>query len=672
MSKARNVLGVVSCKHQGSSMSVLGRFASIIGMFLIVLNVSAQPPAQGANKFLGNITTGGQIRNDFLQYWNQITGENEHKWGSIEGSRGNRNWNGGDRIANFANENGILWKFHTLVWGSQEPGWVRGSNDLTAVTDWMDAAQARYPDVPMIDVVNEAENGHAPASYKGALGGDGATGYDWIIKSFELARERWPKAILIYNDYNNCEYGTSVNWTYNLVKKMIEVGAPIDAIGCQAHDAFKISTSSLKANLDQLASLGLPIFITEYDIGESNDSRQKQIMEEQFTMMWNHPKIVGITYWGYIVGRTWRTGTGLMEQSGAERPALTWLKQYVKDNPNPPNDFPDLLSIGGGGSANPRLSFSSKGQGEVTSSSEETSFEKDTKVTLTAKASEGWVFDSWSGDATGKDNPLELTMDASKTIVAIFKTVDGKEDMVTNGTFSSGASGWSFNNWGGAGSGKVENGEYKITVETVSEEYFDIQAVQPGITLEKGKIYRLEFEAYASAARSLYVNMGMPESPYTSFFDGVADEKKIVDLTTAKQKYTIDFEMTEATYEDSRIEFSAALEKASVFIDNVSLFECADCTDAIAFAAKSPKPQHISISQKGLLVNININKMEKNGSLVTIYDMLGNVVRTENIKANSGLSQYSLHIGNIPRGYYIVAVRNGNMFKTSKIISMGK
>ena len=31
--------------------------------------------ADGGAKFLGNITTGGQIRSDFAQYWNQITTE---------------------------------------------------------------------------------------------------------------------------------------------------------------------------------------------------------------------------------------------------------------------------------------------------------------------------------------------------------------------------------------------------------------------------------------------------------------------------------------------------------------------------------------------------------------------------------------------------------------------
>lgn len=334
-------------KAQAKSLCIKPFNYMVIAAVVLSLHFhSSAQPAKDANKFLGNITTFNQVRSDFLKYWNQITGENESKWSSIEGSRNRMNWNGTDNIARFAEQNNIPWKFHTLIWGSQYPGWLNSlsqADQLKEITEWYDEVAARYPNVQMIDVVNEAYPSHAPAPYKNALGGDGATGFDWIIKSFQMARERWPHAILIYNDYNNIEYDNEVNWTVRLIEAMLKAKAPIDAIGCQAHDAYKIPTATVKRNIDKLAATGLPIFITEYDIGESNDANQKRIMEEQFTMFWNHPRIVGITYWGYIVGRTWRNGTGLLNDNGPERPALTWLVDFVKNNPNPPNDFPNLL-----------------------------------------------------------------------------------------------------------------------------------------------------------------------------------------------------------------------------------------------------------------------------------------------------------------------------------------
>ncbi len=306
----------------------------------------AQPPAAGATKFLGNITSRGQVRDDFGKYWNQITAENEHKWSSVEGTRDRMSWTGGDRVANYAKTAGIPWKYHTRCWGSQYPNWITGlsqSEQLAEVTELFDEAKKQYPDIPMIDVVNEAHPSHAPAPFKNALGGDGSTGYDWIIKAFQMARERWPNAILIYNDYNNIEYNNEVNWTVGLINKMKEVKAPIDGIGCQAHDAYKINTATVKSNIDKLAATGLPIFITEYDIGHSDDNQQLNSMKDQFTMFWNHPSVVGVTYWGYVVGQTWRTGTGLLSSSGTERPALTWLVDYVKKNPKPENRYPAIM-----------------------------------------------------------------------------------------------------------------------------------------------------------------------------------------------------------------------------------------------------------------------------------------------------------------------------------------
>lgn len=330
------------------------------GVLLVAVTLQAQP-AKGANKFLGNITTKGAVRSDFLKYWNQITGENECKWGSVEGTRDRMNWGGADAIAKFAKQNGIPWKFHTLVWGGQSPSWMNSlseADQLAEVTEWFDSAAARFPDVQMIDVVNEGHPNHAPAPYRACLGGNGTTGYDWIIKSFEMARARWPKAILIYNDYNNIEYNGEVTWTVGLINAMKTAKAPIDAIGCQAHDAYKIATATVKSNIDKLAATGLPIFITEYDIGYTDDAQQEKSIKDQFTMFWNHPKIVGVTYWGYVVGSTWRTGTGLLNTNGTERPSLTWLVDFVTKTPNPPNEYPNLINLGTG-TINGNLPFAS-------------------------------------------------------------------------------------------------------------------------------------------------------------------------------------------------------------------------------------------------------------------------------------------------------------------------
>jgi len=332
------------------SVKRLKQASSALMCVVVAAGISQAQIAKGANKFLGNITTNGQVRSDFGSMWNQITGENEHKWQSVEGTRDKMNWSGGDRIANYAKQAGIPWKFHTLIWGSQYPTWMNNlsqSEQLAEITEWFDEAKKQYPDCPMIDVVNEAyeANGgkHAPPPWKNALGGAGSTGFDYIVKAFKMARERWPKAILIYNDYNTLEWPNEINWIKSTIPKLRNAGAPIDAVGFQAHGLKGTSAATLKSRLDDIwNAIKLPMYITEYDIGETNDQAQLNNYKDHITTFWNHPKVVGITIWGYIYGSTWVNGTGLIN-NGKDRPAMTWLKDFISKNPNPPNDYATMI-----------------------------------------------------------------------------------------------------------------------------------------------------------------------------------------------------------------------------------------------------------------------------------------------------------------------------------------
>jgi endo-1,4-beta-xylanase len=92
-------------------------------------------------------------------------------------------------------------------------------------------------------------------------------------------------------------------------------------------------TSTVQMYLDRLASTGLPIYISEYDINLADDNQQRNVMQSQFTMFWNHSSVKGITLWGYVAGQTWLPNTGLMTSSGTMRPAMTWLMQFLSTQP---------------------------------------------------------------------------------------------------------------------------------------------------------------------------------------------------------------------------------------------------------------------------------------------------------------------------------------------------
>jgi len=58
--------------------------------------------------------------------------------------------------------------------------------------------------------------------------------------------------------------------------------------------------------------------------------------------------------------------------------------------------------------------------GSVTRDPDMTDYPHGTEVELTASADPGYHFTSWSGDASGTDNPVDITMDGNKTVTASF------------------------------------------------------------------------------------------------------------------------------------------------------------------------------------------------------------------------------------------------------------
>jgi GH35 family endo-1,4-beta-xylanase len=306
------------------------------GILTCPLEAGAQL-SDNPSKFLGNITTRGTVEAggglpQYYTLWNQITCENESKWASVEGTRGTFNWSGADRAFDYARQHDFTYKFHALVWGSQYPGWLEAltpKERFGAIINWFDHAKAQYDTLPMIDVVNEAIDNHQPGNpmMKESLGGGGKTGYDWLIKAFEMAYERWPGAILIYNDYNSLSW--DVDKYIDLVRTLRNAGAPIDAYGNQAHDVSTISAANLQKALDkQQEALKMPMFITELDIDVASDSQQKKQYETIFPLMWEADYCAGVTLWGYVYGATWVNNSGLYK-NGKERPAMTWLKEYI-------------------------------------------------------------------------------------------------------------------------------------------------------------------------------------------------------------------------------------------------------------------------------------------------------------------------------------------------------
>ena len=207
------------------------------------------------------------------QEFNSITAENDMKPQLTEPKEGEFSWEAADKIANFCRQNGIKLRGHCLMWHSQIGEWMLGDNPTKEVfyermKNHIQTVVTRYKDVVYCwDVVNEAmtDDKNAVDPYRQSpmykLCGD-----EFIAKAFQFAREADPKALLFYNDYNECDPVKSQR-IYNMVKAMKQAGVPIDGIGMQGHyNIYGPTEQEVDNALTLYRKIVKHIHVTELDI----------------------------------------------------------------------------------------------------------------------------------------------------------------------------------------------------------------------------------------------------------------------------------------------------------------------------------------------------------------------------------------------------------------------
>jgi endo-1,4-beta-xylanase len=329
----------------GKFYALLSSVVFLFSTFLLPSMLFAQLAA-GRSKFLGNIMDAYNIPSDFPLFWNQVTPENAGKWGSVQGTdTSSFNWSQLDVIYKYAISHNFPFKFHNLIWGAQQPnfmmkGVLDSAQQYRAIQAWIDSCGHRYPNSALCDVVNEPihtppDGGGSPAraDYIQALGGAGKTGWDWVIKAFELAKAAFPPTTkLLLNEYGVINSSSTTAEYIQIIDLLKERGL-IDGIGVQAHTFSVVGTpvSVMEANLDSLATTGLPIYISELDINEQSDATQLQEYQTIFPVLYQFPDVKGVTLWGYQQNYTWIPYTYLITDRNAERPAMQWLVQYFQN-----------------------------------------------------------------------------------------------------------------------------------------------------------------------------------------------------------------------------------------------------------------------------------------------------------------------------------------------------
>lgn len=215
-----------------------------------------------------------------LTQFNSVTAENAMKMSLIHPEEDRYNWEGADAIVDFAVSNGLKVRGHTLCWHNQAPKWMfydqtgnRVTREvlLSRLKKHIQTVVSRYKGkIYAWDVVNEAISDNPGDFLRNSLWYQ-ICGEDFIAKAFEYAHEADPKAILFYNDYNT-EYPEKRQRIYKLLKKLLDAGVPVDAVGLQGHWSVKDpSEEMLKNAIEQYASLGIKVQVTELDVSIYTD-----------------------------------------------------------------------------------------------------------------------------------------------------------------------------------------------------------------------------------------------------------------------------------------------------------------------------------------------------------------------------------------------------------------
>ncbi len=178
------------------------------------------------------------------------------------------------------------------------------------------------------------------------------------------------------------------------------------------------------------------------------------------------------------------------------------------------------------------LTINTNGSGTVSRNPTNSAYPNGVVVTITALPANGWAFTTWSGDASGSLNPLNVTMDADKIITASFAQIPSYTLTVNvSGPGSVSPSGgsylsnslvsltatpsntWSFDHWSGDASGSANPLGFNLNSNRIVTAHFVRPAV---ITVQPvGAVVN------AGASGSLYVGaIGSAPLSYQWLFNG--------------------------------------------------------------------------------------------------------------------------------------------------------
>jgi endo-1,4-beta-xylanase len=310
--------------------------------------------------------------------FNSITPENILKWALVHPQPKVFDFAAADRYVAFGEKHRMAVIGHTLVWHRQTPNWVfedekgnPATRDLLLerMRDHIHTVVGRYRGrIRGWDVVNEAlnEDGTMRQSPWRKI-----IGADYVEKAFQFAREADPKVELYYNDYS-LENDAKRNGAVALIRKLLQAGIPLTAVGLQGHVTLEWPTPQQEDDtIGVFERLGVNVNITELDItvlptvtdepaaeltakAESTpafnpyptglpDSVQQALAKryaDLFAVFLKHSKAIRrVTFWGVTDGDSWRNSWPvrgrtdyplLFDREGMSKPAFDMVIRLAR------------------------------------------------------------------------------------------------------------------------------------------------------------------------------------------------------------------------------------------------------------------------------------------------------------------------------------------------------
>jgi len=277
--------------------------------------------AEAQGKYFGTEVTGNMINNSTItnlagQQFDMVTPGNEMKWDTTEPSNGSYNFSPGDGVVSFAKAHGMRLRGHNLVWQNQLPSWVSNlplNQVQQAMESHITTEVSHYKgQVYAWDVVNEPFNGD------GTLVNDvfdRAMGSGYIADALRTAHAADPGAQLYLNDFGIEGENAKSNAMYSLVQSLLAQGVPINGVGFESHFIVGQVPSSMLANMQRFAALGVNVAVTELDdriqlpASAANLSQQAADYATVVRDCLQVSRCVGVSQWGVGDADSWIPGT---------------------------------------------------------------------------------------------------------------------------------------------------------------------------------------------------------------------------------------------------------------------------------------------------------------------------------------------------------------------------